>query len=320
MDPGADAPETCGRDGVSIARRGYEAIDVVASGAGIRRLGMSRAVLLDGTLMFETISELDHDHIHALVLRAQQARSPQERDRLEGEVILRCRPLTWGLARRYMDRGAELDDLRAVADAAVLGAMRRFDVDRGAFIGYASVTVLGEIRKYFRDACWTIRPARSVQDLQSRVAAATDELQRQGRQVTVVDLASHLGVAEAEVHEALAARSCFSPASLDTWPAGAARPTGLDVAVEEGGYALSEDLATVAGACAALTDDERELLRLRFFEDLSQREIAEAQDRTQMQVSRELRRLLARLRATAEGDTSGSAKQSDRGSASRRTG
>jgi RNA polymerase sigma-B factor len=270
--------------------------------------------------MSQIISEFDHDHIHALVLRAQRAKSPQERDRLEGEVILRCRPLTWGLARRYADRGAELDDLRAVADAAVLGAMRRFNVDRGAFIGYASVTVLGEIRKYFRDSCWTIRPARSVQDLQSRVAAATDELQHRGLQVTAGDLADHLGVTTAEVHEALAARSCFSPTSLDATPAGAARPPGLDVAVEEDGYALSEDRVSIAGACAALTDDERELLRLRFFEDLSQRQIAEAQDRTQMQVSRELRRLLARLRAATEGTASSSTPHHDRRRATQRAG
>lgn len=247
-------------------------------------------------------TELDHGHIHALVLQAQRAGSDLERDRLESEVIRRCRPLAWGLARRYVDRGAELDDLRAVADAAVLGAMRRFDVSRGAFIGYASVTVLGEIRKYFRDSCWTIRPARSVQDLQSRVASATAELQHAGGEVTVPDLARHLDVTEGKVSEALAARSCFTPTSLDATPPGESRPRGLDVAVEEDGYSLAEDRVSVADACAVLTDDERELLRLRFFEDLSQRQIAETQDRTQMQVSRELRRLLARLRATAEGE------------------
>lgn len=250
--------------------------------------------------MFET-TELDHDNIHDLVLRAQRAESPAERDRLEGEVILRCRPLAWGLARRYVDRGAELDDLRAVADAAVLGAMRRFDLERGG-ASSASPRSRSSARSASTSGTRAGPSSRlAVQDLQSRVAAVAAEIQNDGGAAGVAELAGRLDVSEAQVREALAARSCFTPTSLDAWP-GDDRPTGFDVPVDENGYALAEDRVSLAGACVSLTDEERELIRLRFFEDLSQRQIADAQDRTQMQVSRELRRLLERLRATTEGE------------------
>lgn len=242
----------------------------------------------------------DNDVLCSLVVDAQRASDTRERDRLECEIIARCRPLAWGIAHRYAGRGAELDDLRAVADAGVLGAVRRYEADRGSFLGYASVTVLGEIKKYFRDSCWTIRPTRSVQELQSRVSAATVQLQHDGDGASVLSLARHLGVSAEEVKEASAARSCFTPTSLDAPAPGLDAGTGLDVAVEDAGFALTEERLAAAGACATLTPQERELLRLRYFEDLTQREIALRLGKTQVQVSRELRRVLTRLRASVD--------------------
>lgn len=248
--------------------------------------------------MLQTIH--DDADLCSLVVDAQGAPDPLKRDLLEGEVISRCRPLAWGIAHRYANRGAELDDLRAVADAAVLGAIRRYEPGRGSFLGYASVTVLGEIKKYFRDSCWTIRPTRSVQELQSRISAATLQLQHAGGGASVTSLAEHLGVSPADVQEAAAARSCFTPTSLDAPAPGYDTSGGLDVAVEDGGFALTEERLAAASAVGALSAQERELLRLRFFEDLTQRQIADQLGKTQVQVSRELRRVLTRLRAAID--------------------
>ncbi|MRJ76161.1 sigma-70 family RNA polymerase sigma factor [Aeromicrobium sp. SMF47] len=244
--------------------------------------------------MIQTIH--DDADLCSLVVDAQVASDHARRELLEGEVITRCRPLAWGIAHRYANRGAELDDLRAVADAAVLGAIRRYEPGRGSFLGYASVTVLGEIKKYFRDSCWTIRPTRSVQELQARLSAATIHLQHMDGAASVATLAEHLGVSPAEVQEAAAARSCFTPTSLDAPVPGHDTAGGLDVAVEDRGFVLAEERLATAGACADLSLQERELLRLRFFEDLTQRQIADRLGKTQVQVSRELRRVLTRLR------------------------
>jgi RNA polymerase sigma-B factor len=237
-----------------------------------------------------------HD-LNTLVQEAQRASTARERERVESEIILGCRPMAWGLAHRYANRGADTEDLRAVADLAVLGAARRFDPARGDFIPYASVTVLGEIKKYFRDYCWTIRPTRSVQDLQSRLATAEIELQHAGAPVTVAGLAQQLGVEPNDVREASVARSCFTPVSLDAPSLGDADAPGVDIGIEDGGYVLSEDRLVAAQACAGLSIDERRLLHLRFFSGLTQTEMAEELGCTQVQVSRSLRRVLDRLRA-----------------------
>lgn len=244
-----------------------------------------------------TRHDQSHDcHLTALVVSAQQASTSRERAAAEAEIIVACRPMAWSLAHRYAERGAEIDDLRAVADIAVLGAIRRFDGARGEFRSYASVTVLGEIKKYFRDFCWTIRPTRSVQELQSRVAEAALELQQCGMPDTVQEIAKRLGVPADAVKEAAAARDCFSPHSLDAPAAGGVDARGSSVAIEEAGFAMTEDRLVTARLIATLGPTERELLRLRFVEELTQREIAEAMGSSQKQVARDLERVLGRLR------------------------
>jgi RNA polymerase sigma-B factor len=250
-----------------------------------------------GSLVQNTPIPLRDNSLATLVVSAQQARTQQERAELEADVIAACRPMAWGLAHRYAYRGAELEDLRAVADVAVLGAIRRFDGSRGEFRSFASATVLGEIKKYFRDFCWTIRPTRSVQELQARVSEAALELQQSGVPDTAETIARHLGVPLEAVREAAAARDCFSPASLDAPAAGGSDPRGSSVAVEEIGFAMTEDRLVTAHLYALLSGRERELLRLRFVEELSQRQIADTVGSTQKQVSRDLERILRRLRS-----------------------
>lgn len=237
------------------------------------------------------------DDLEALVLKAQSAATCEERRRLEGDVIVRGRPLTRGLAHRYSHRGAELDDLRAVADAALLGAARRFDPERGHFVGYATVTILGEIKRYFRDSCWTIRPSRRIQELHPRVSEASFALSRRGIEASPTAIAEHLDVPVEDVEQAFAAQSCFSPVSLDAPTSRAAGDEGAPIAVVDPGFEMTDNRLLAAWVCAALTPGERELLRLRFGADMTQQQIANALGRSQMQVSRDLRRILAALRS-----------------------
>lgn len=244
------------------------------------------------------MSATDHSSIdlEPLVIEAQAATSAEERSRLEGEIIIRGRPMTRGLAHRYVRKGAELDDLRAVADAALLGAVRRFDAERGHFMGYATITILGELKRYFRDSCWTIRPSRRIQELHPRIAEASSVLGQQGIDVSPGAIAEKLDVPVEDVQQAFAAQTCFSPVSLD---ARASQDVGDPVGVVDPRFEEAENRLLTARMCSRLTPEERELLRMRFDADLTQQQIAEALGRSQMQISRDLRKILARLRAEA---------------------
>lgn len=237
------------------------------------------------------------DDLESLVLKAQSAATSEERRRLEGDVIIKGRPMTRGLAHRYAHRGAELDDLRAVADAALLGAARRFDVTRGHFVGYATVTILGEIKRYFRDSCWMVRPSRKIQELHPRVSEASFALTQRGIDPSAAAIADHLQVPVEDVEQALAAQSCFSPVSLDAPVSNASGDDGTPVASVDPGYEVTDNRLLAAWVCASLTPGERELLRLRFGADLTQQQIATVLGRSQMQISRDLRRILAALRS-----------------------
>lgn len=239
------------------------------------------------------------DDLESLVLKAQSAATTEERRWLEGDVIVKGRPMTRGLARRYAHRGAELDDLRAVADAALLGAARRFDASRGRFVGYATVTILGEIKRYFRDSCWTVRPSRRIQELHPRVSEASFALGQRGIEPSAVAIAEHLDVFVEDVEQALAAQSCFSPVSLDAPATRAAGDEGAPIATVDPGFEVTDNRLLAAWVCSRLTPAERELLRLRFGADLTQQQIATTLGRSQMQISRDLRRILAALRSEA---------------------
>jgi RNA polymerase sigma-B factor len=246
--------------------------------------------------MLHSSNRIQDHQLAVLVERAQQAPTHGEKAELEAEIIAACRPMAWGLAHRYAYRGAELDDLRAVADIAVLGAIRRFDASRGGFRGFAATTVLGEIKKYFRDVCWTIRPPRSIQELQAKISEAQSNLQQLGVPDTAEAIALHLGVPVAAVREASAARDCFSPASLDVPVSGGPEARGATVAVEESGFTMTEDRLVTELLYGRLNRREQELLRLRFVEEMSQREIAATVGSSQKQVSRDLEKILRRLR------------------------
>lgn len=202
------------------------------------------------------------------------------------------------VAAEFSHRGVELEELVQVANLALVKAAHGFDAERGAFAPYAAATIRGDIKKFFRDHAWSVRPPRRVQELQAAITAATG-----GAGPMDVDaLASELGVKPADVVEALAARGCFRSESTDRETG----PSGLTIAdtlaTTDPDLELVDEWVTFGRLCRELTPAERELLQMRFVEDLTQQDIADRLGISQMQVSRRLRTLLDALRRRVEDD------------------
>ncbi len=241
------------------------------------------------------------DNTTDLLVKAAGAAS-QERTVLEDELVHRYLGLATHLAGRYAGRGADREDLVQVASFALVKAIRGFNHDRGEFVPFATVTILGEIKKYFRDHCWGVRPPRRIQQLQADIAAATERrMHSDAHAPGDDDLADELDAEVADIREAMAARSCFSPSSLDQPSRIGGRPLGETLMSDEDAYDFVEEWVTVGPLCRQLDDSERELLRLRFVEDKTQQEIAAIVGVSQMQVSRRLSKLLETLRSEALG-------------------
>jgi RNA polymerase sigma-B factor len=229
----------------------------------------------------------------------QQISEPRER------MILRHLPLADGLARRYSYTSEPLDDLTQVARLGLLKAVERWDPDRGtAFSTFAVPTIKGELQRHFRDRTWTIRPPRDLQELYVRVQRTRARLSTElGREPTARDVAESVGCAVEEVVDALEAGDAYAPQSLDTplqidEDAGA---TELDRVPDRRAELARSETATALWQLGQVLDDRSwEVVRLRFQEDLLQREIAERVGCSQMQVSRILRDAIARLQQAAD--------------------
>lgn len=205
------------------------------------------------------------------------------------------------LVRRYSNRGIATDDLRQVAHLAVLKAVERFDPDMGVSFGtFASRTADGEIKRWFRDRSWSVRPPRSLQELHLQVRRQTEELhQSLGRSPTVKELAEATDSTPDQVLEAMEAGTAHEADSLDR-PAG--DEDGAPAVVLGGadaGYGRTDERLLVADLLETLPERERELIRLRFFEHMSQPEIAERFGVSQSYLSRLLRKTLLELREQA---------------------
>jgi RNA polymerase sigma-B factor len=220
------------------------------------------------------------------------------------ELVERFLPLAARLAQRY-HRGAEpLDDLVQVASVGLLKAIDRFDPERGtAFSSFAVPTIAGELKRHFRDKSWALKVPRDLQELTQRVGRTTERLVHElGRTPSVAEIADTLGVTPEEVLEAREAATAFAAESLDR-PAGDdqdAAPLVDTLGTDEPGYLQAEQSATLETMMRVLTDRQREVLRLRFAEDLTQSEIGHRLGLSQMHVSRLLRQALTRLRETAQ--------------------
>jgi RNA polymerase sigma-B factor len=214
-------------------------------------------------------------------------------------LVVRHRPLAEYLARRFQGRGEPVDDLIQVAMIGLLKAIDRFDADRGVkFATYATATIVGELKRHFRDRGWSVRVPRRLQEMGLQVSKVVGELsQVHGRSPTVREIAERTGLTDEEVIEAIDVASAYVPASLDAAPGEDDAPR--EFGVEEEAFELLEGWTSVAPAIRELPARERRILYLRFFRGLTQTQIAEELGISQMHVSRLLARTLARLRAAA---------------------
>jgi RNA polymerase sigma-B factor len=237
--------------------------------------------------------------------RALFARYLDQRDPVDREVLVeRFLPLARQLARRYERPDEPFDDLFQVACLGLINAIERFDLDRGvAFSSFAVPTIVGEIKRYFRDRTWSVRVPRDLQELALKVGRAVSELTvRLHREPTVAEIVAQVGASEEEVLEALEAYGAHKATSLEEPHHGedeGGDTLGDVLGAEEDGFAWAEDRATIATLMRAITPRERDVLRLRFAGDLTQAEIGEHVGLSQMQVSRIIRQALARLRTYA---------------------
>ncbi|HTW16999.1 MAG TPA: sigma-70 family RNA polymerase sigma factor [Nocardioides sp.] len=222
------------------------------------------------------------------------------RRRLLEQVVLINRGVAEAVASRYRNRGIAQDDLVQVAYEGLTKAVMRFDPHlRNDLLTYAVPTIRGEIQRYFRDQGWTVRPPRRIQELQWRVNRAQEDLaQELGREPTDAEVMGHLDIGVEEYREAHEASGCFQPTSLDL-PVGQESPTTLGALIAEDD--VDRDAAdarvTLAPVVRRLSERDRRILYLRFFEDRTQEEIGADLGVTQMQVSRLLSRILQDIRA-----------------------
>ncbi len=210
-------------------------------------------------------------------------------------------PLVRSLARRYSYRGELLEDLVQVGCIGLIKAIDRFDIDRGVELTtYATPNIIGEIKRHFRDKGWSVRVPRGLQELNVRLSRLIEELTVQlERSPTIAELAKAAGVEEEEVLEALETGQAYTTLSLSA-PAAGEENADLDplesLGEDEHEYEVSEDRAVLAPGLRVLDERERRILHLRFFEGLTQSQIAQQVGISQMHVSRLIRRSLEKLR------------------------
>ncbi len=228
---------------------------------------------------------------------------------LSAELVVEHLDLARRLAHRYAGRGEPLEELVQVARLGLVQAAHRFDPERGSFASFAVPTILGELRRHFRDRCWAVQVPRPVRDLYAAVQQANEQLTRSsGRPPTVGELADELDVTREEILEAQESRQAYRALSLD-------RPV-TSVGEDDDGPTLGESIGTVDDDFGFVDDREsvrallpqvpareRRILYLRFYCDRTQSQIAEELGMSQMHVSRLLSQTLTKLRDAVEGDS-----------------
>jgi len=226
--------------------------------------------------------------------------------RAREELVERFLPLARELALRYRYTDEPVDDLLQVASLGLIKAIDRFEPDRGSkFTSYAAPTILGELKRHFRDKGWALHVPRGLQERAMAVSREREELSKKlGRSPTVREVAGMLHCSSEEVLEASEAAASYEAASLDApvAPEDGESAVLVDLlGAEDVSYELAESRDAIAHTWNGLPDIERRVLQLRFTEDLTQRQIGERIGYSQMHVSRLLRRALKRLEAASEG-------------------
>jgi RNA polymerase sigma-B factor len=215
--------------------------------------------------------------------------------------------LVRSLARRYSYRGEQLEDLVQIGAIGLIKAIDRFDLERGVELTtYATPNIIGEIKRHFRDKGWSVRVPRGLQELNVQLSKLVEQLTVQlGRSPTIPELAKGAGVEEELVLEALESGRAYTSLSLSVG-GGGGDEDDLDplesLGTEEHQYEVSEDRAVLAPGFKVLDERERKILQLRFFEGLTQSQIAQQVGISQMHVSRLIRRSLEKIRETIAED------------------
>jgi RNA polymerase sigma-B factor len=218
------------------------------------------------------------------------------------QLIEQYMSLVRSLARRYSYRGEQLEDLVQIGAIGLIKAIDRFDVNRGVELTtYATPNIIGEIKRHFRDRGWSVRVPRGLQELNIQLSRLIEELTVQnGRSPTIPELAKAASVTDEEVLEALESGRAYTSLSLSAGSGGGDDDGELDplesLGTEEHQYEVSEDRAVLEPGFRVLDERERKILHLRFFEGLTQSQIAQQVGISQMHVSRLIRRSLEKIR------------------------
>ncbi|HEY2700747.1 MAG TPA: SigB/SigF/SigG family RNA polymerase sigma factor [Pseudonocardiaceae bacterium] len=230
---------------------------------------------------------------------ADPALSEAERHRLRDEIVDGHLPLAEHIAWKYRERGQSVEDLRQVALVGLLGAVDRFDPDRGTdFVAFAVPTIMGEIRRYFRDSTWIVSVPRPLKELNRSISRAVAALNVElGQSPRPKQIAERLGISLEAVYEGLQVGHAYYADSLDSHTSREDddRESGR-LGVVEPGLAQVENRETLHSALARLPERDSELVRMRFFEELTQSQIAARLGISQVHVSRLLARTVSRLR------------------------
>ena len=263
----------------------------------------STAPVLPATRQDSRPNTLGGQRDATLLRRYARSRDPQLREQL----VRRYLPLARYAAAQYRHGPEPFDDLVQVASLGLLKAIDRYDPVRGAaFSSYALPTMSGELRRHFRDKSWAVRPPRDLQEAALAVEKATEALSRElGHAPTIDDLARRTGLGDElvlEAREALGARLSTSLSAPVHGTEGDDLDLGSRLGTDDDGFQAAEDRATIGELTRALTPREREIVRLRFEEDMTQSEIGQIVGLSQMHVSRVLRQAVDKLRAAARAD------------------
>jgi RNA polymerase sigma-B factor len=240
--------------------------------------------------------------------------SPAERQALEDEIIRLNLDFADRIAARFRRRGGDRDDLTQIARAALVAAMRRYRPGSGrTFASFAGPTIRGELKHYFRDSTWSVRPPRRLQELRADVRDSRERLEQElGRGVTHAEIAEDLGLPEEQVRECVLAQAGYRCRSLDTRlhdSGPGSIPISEQVAADGDDFATVDAILSVRSAVEDLSQRERQILQWRYVEERTQAEIGQRLGVSQMQVSRLQRAILDRLRDRLEGDPQRSSRR-----------
>jgi RNA polymerase sigma-B factor len=236
-----------------------------------------------------------------LLLAAHATEAPERRAHLLDEVIILNQCVAEAVANRYRGRGVAEEDLHQSAFEGLVKAVHKFDPSvRPDLLTYAVPSIRGEVQRWFRDHGWMVRPPRNLQELQWRINRSVEHLSTsKGRPPSDDELSQDVGCSLAELRETLQSYGCFRPQSLDS-PVGNQAGMTLGerlVSTDDSDTAAAEARVMLRSVLPSLPEQERTILYLRFFEDLTQREIGARLGVTQMHVSRVLEKIIRRLRS-----------------------